>query len=173
LFFNQLYLTYQADEQECRYIGKRCTLGAIKMNRLLILTLAFLNYTFVASGQQKTQPIKLDYFNSIPSQIDGCSGLYTYDSTSLKKKKYIVVTDLQEVAIIKVDGKQIALKRTSNAELSKDSYRSVYKGSGYTMVLTTKTLKQSGDEVWIERGSVDITHGQSKVTIKIHGESGC
>jgi hypothetical protein len=143
------------------------------MNRFFFLTLAFLTSAFVASGQQKTQPLKLGFFNSIPSQIDGCSGLYTYDSTSLKKKKYIVVTDLQEMAFIKVDGKQIALTRTSNTELSKNSYRSVYKGSGYTMVLTTKTLKQSGDEVWIEGGSVVISQGQNKLTIKIHGESGC
>jgi hypothetical protein len=143
------------------------------MNKLLILSLAFLAHTFVAWGQQKNQPIKLDFFNKIPSQIDGCSGLYTYDSTSLEKEKYIIVTDLQETAFIRVGGKQITLKRTSNTELSKDSHRSVYKGMGYTLVLTKKTLKQSGDEVWIEGGSVEISQGQTKVTIKIHGESGC
>ena len=143
------------------------------MNKLLILALALLIYTFVANGQQKTQTIKLEFFKKIPSQIDGCSGLYTYDSTSLKKKKYIVVTNLQETAFIKVKGNRITLKRISNTELSKNSYKAIFKGGGYTLVLTTKTLKQSGDEVWIERGSVEILQGKNKVTIKIHGESGC
>src|SRR5215469_16157193 len=142
------------------------------MNRLLILSLTLLMHAFAASGQQKIQSIKLDFFNKIPFQIDGCSGLYTYDSTSLKKKKYIVVTDLQETAFINVDGKQITLKLIKNVEFSKDSYRTIYKGSGYTIVLTTKTLKQS-DEVWIEGGTLEISKGQNKVTIKIHGESGC
>ena len=143
------------------------------MNRLLIFTLTFATCSFVVSGQEKVQSIKLDFFNKVPSEIDGCSGLYTYDSTSLKSKKYIIITDLQETAFIKVDGKQITLKRISNSELSKNSYKTVYKGSGYTVVLTTKILKQSGDEVWIEGGSVEISKGQTKVIIKIHGESGC
>ena len=143
------------------------------MNIFSILTSTFLTWTLFASGQHKTESIKLDFFNKIPSQIDGCSELLTYDSTSLKKEKYIIVTDLQENAYIKVDGKQITLKRMSNIELSKGSYKSIYKGNSYTLILTTKTLRQSGDEVWIEAGSVEIQQGKNKVTIKVHGEAGC
>lgn len=69
------------------------------MNRLFILALAFLTYTFNASGQEMTHSIKLDFFKMIPPQIDGCSALYTYDSTSLNSKKYIVLTDFQKLLL--------------------------------------------------------------------------
>lgn len=72
-----------------------------------------------------------------------------------------------------MDGKQIALKRISTTECSRNAYKSIYKGSGYTLVLTTRILKQPGDEEWIEGGSVDISQGLNKVKIMIHGEAGC
>jgi hypothetical protein len=127
----------------------------------------------MANGQQPAETIVLDFFTKIPPQIDGCSGLYTYDSLSLQTNKYVFVTNLQDAAFIKVAGKQIALQQTGTKILPKNTYRSTFKGNGYTVILTTRTLRQTGEEAWVEGGTIEISHGTAKRTIKIHGESGC
>lgn len=137
----------------------------------LSLLLAF--FSLLAKGQQPAETIVLEFFKKIPSQIDGCSGTYTYDSLSLQTSKYVFVTNLQEAAFIKVAGKQIALQRTGTKILSGKIYKTTFKGSGYTVVLTTRTLRQTGEEAWIEGGTLELSHGTVRRTIKIHGESGC
>jgi hypothetical protein len=52
-----------------------------------------------AEGQSGTA-IKLDYFKEIPSEIDGCSGSYTYDSITLKTEKHLLAIDLRKLAFI-------------------------------------------------------------------------
>lgn len=143
------------------------------MNKSFILTWIFLITAVLCFSQQKVNSLKLDFFDKIPLQIDGCSELYTYDSTSLNSSKYIFVTNYQDLAFIKVNGKQIALKTISKKELSNKNFVNIYKGSGYTVVLRTKTLKKSGDEVWLEGGTVEVVHGSDNLLIKVHGESGC
>jgi hypothetical protein len=143
------------------------------MKPIIPLAIALLFLTIVSTGQQQTRALKLDFFSKIPSAIDGCSGLYTYDTILTKKKKYIIVTDLQELAFIRINGKEIKLTRISNKELPKQTYVSKYSGDGYTVILTTKTGKQTGDEVYSETGSIEVIKGTEKIMIKIHGESGC
>jgi hypothetical protein len=73
----------------------------VSVIRLFMLVL-FLSAKYIpATGQEKDSGIKLEYFNKIPAQIDGCSGLYTYDATILKKRKYIFICDLQLYGLIK------------------------------------------------------------------------
>jgi len=141
------------------------------MYKALVIVGYFLlitNYCY----SQKSALSKLDYFTQIPKEIDGCTGLYTSDSISMKDKKYLIVTNLQDFAQIKIAGKRINLKLESQKQLSKNSYQSIYIGSGYKVVLTTKTIKQI-DELSEEKGTLEISNKESKRTITIHGKSGC
>ena len=115
----------------------------------------------------------MEFFNKIPSEIDGCSGLYTFDTTSIKKEKYIIITDLQDFAFIKVQGRQIKLKLFKIIELSQLKHKAIYKGEGYTITLTTKSSKQIDTELSLDNGSLEVLKGTFKLSIKIHGESGC
>ena len=124
-------------------------------------------------GQETNKPIRLDLFRKIPAQIDGCNGLYTYDSISLKKKTYIVAIDLEDLAFISVGSKIISLKRISHKELSNKVFEYIYKGSGYKITLKTKVVKEIGEEVSLDAGTVEIYDGKSKIILKIHGEVGC
>ena len=143
------------------------------MKQFLILSTIFCLLTGTTNGQQSNATLKLDFITKIPSVIDGCSGLYTYDATSLKKEKYIIVWDLQEIAFIKVQGKEIKLQTTDKKELPKSVYKATFKGGGYTVILTTKTVKKTGEESSLDNGTLEIIKGSDKLLIKIHGESGC
>src|SRR5882757_11228082 len=116
------------------------------MNKHLIAACTFCLLSLSGRTQSAQPSLKLDFFSSIPSVIDGCEGDYTYDTTSLKKKRYILITNIQELAIIKVNGKEISLKRISEDQIAKKTTRTIYKGSGYTVILTTREGKQVGDE---------------------------
>ena len=145
----------------------------INIKRLLFINILFFVFVTGSNAQQKDQLFKLDFLNKIPTEIDGCSGLFTYDTTSLKKKRYIIVTDLQEFAFIKVNGKQIMLKQIQNKQLTKMTFKTIYKGDGYTIILTTTIGKKLDIEGSLEMGTLEILKESYKLLIKIHGESGC
>jgi hypothetical protein len=122
---------------------------------------------------QQAPRIELNYFPAIPKVIDGCAGVYTYDSTSLKKEKYILITNLQKLAMIRVGGKTISLQQVSNSQPAKLTHKDVYKGSNFTIIVILKEVRQTGDEQTYETGTIEIKYGGTDVIYKIHGESGC
>jgi len=147
-------------------------LALVKYNMkkfFFVITLSsfFINHSLAQQNIQKPDFIK------IPFAIDGCSGLYTYDSIPLKKQQYIFVTNLQELAFIKIAGKQIKLKETAHKSFPNKTDKTTYTGSGFTVILTTKTVKETGNETGIETGTIEIIKGTRHFSIKIHGEGGC
>lgn len=143
------------------------------MRKLIIFLFIFCTLYSLAKPQKNANPIKLEYFTSIPKVIDGCSSTYTYDTTSIKKAHYIFISNIQDLGLIRVNGKTISLKMTSNKQTSKTTWKQVFKGSGYTITLTTREVKQTGEEVTLEAGSLEIVYGVIKTIYKVHGESGC
>lgn len=117
--------------------------------------------------------IRLDLLNNIPEQIDGCSGLYTADTILLQQQQYLFVSNLQELAFVKINDRQITLKRIKEESLPKDAHRDTYEGGGYTVILHIKATKRTGDELFYHEGTLEVWQGEKKVTVKIHGESGC
>ena len=135
-----------------------------------ILTTAIIASLFVINANAQT--IKLDYFSKIPVKIKNCGVLYTYDTTALKKKKYIMIADFQNIGMIVVNGKQISLQLGESKLENKTTNVSTYTGGGYTVVLSVKIIKQT-TKVDTEEGKLEITKGTTKLTLKIHGESSC
>lgn len=125
-------------------------------------------------SQQDTGSIKLGFVKKIPiEKFDfSCSAYYAYDTISMKSQKYILVTDIAKIAIINVNGRKIYLKKVSRIQLSKTLTKSVFRGNGYRIILTTKD-KLFVNETLIQTGTLIITKGTYKKTIKIHGESSC
>jgi hypothetical protein len=135
-------------------------------------------------AQTKDDNIKLNYFEHIPPEVDGCSGLYTYDSVSLKKKKYIIVTDLSEMALVNVNGSQIQLKYAGNGAIAGDNsqvkktFYTMYNGKILLVILNTRPERKAGKsweetETWRDRGTVELIMGERHIRIRIHGISGC
>ena len=71
------------------------------------------------------------------------------------------------------EGKEISLKRISEDQIAKKTTRTIYKGSGYTVILTTREGKQIGDEVSLDAGTLEIIFGQIRVKLTVHGQVGC
>lgn len=143
------------------------------MNKcLLLLTLTGL--LFFKCSSQDTKPfLQLSTFAAIPKEIDGCEGDYSYDTTSLKKNKYILITNLQGLAMIRVNGKTISLHQISQSQPAKHTRKEEYKGSGYRIILTMNEIKQTGEEVIYETGTLQIQYGNTNTIYKIHGKAGC
>lgn len=137
------------------------------MKKFLLMALVFCAHISFA------QTIKLDAFKNIPAEIDGCMGAYTYSTTPLANDKFIFITDLQELGIIRINGRNIRLKKVNHMAITSVSSKDTYTGSGYTVVLLIKGSKRTGDETSEDIGTVEVSKGAEKITIKVHGESGC
>lgn len=118
--------------------------------------------------------LKLDFFDVLPDKIDGCGEYFTYDTTRVAKDKYIFLSNLTEFAIIKINGKDIFLKRdtTENKVINDKSYITFYKGQGYKAVLSVKQT-QAYDEGGFYSGTLQIIIGNKEATFNVHGEAGC
>lgn len=123
--------------------------------------------------EEQTSTTRLNLFNNIPEQIDGCSGLYTYDSIPLQQQRYLFASNLQELAFVKINSRQITLNLLKREKLSKEVYRNTYEGGGYKVILQIKAVKRSGDELFYNTGTLEIWQGEKNLRVKIHGESGC
>jgi hypothetical protein len=124
-----------------------------------------------------------DVFVVAPDKIAGCSGLYTYDSLNVAfdnldvdKGKKIFATKTKVLAFLRVHNQDVFLKydaaesKAANEKSPKEI--EIYKGSGYVAVLTLHMMNAEGEVVW-KGGTLEITWGKQKVTIKIRGISGC
>jgi len=135
----------------------------------------FLLLLFSAGSFAQPQPtpsIALDTFKGLPKEIDGCAETCSYKDTPLKEEKYIWITNLQELGMIKVSGKVIHLHRVSHAASGKN-YKDVYKGGGYVIVSRMKEVKETGDEESYMTGTLEISYGGKVATFIIHGTAGC
>jgi hypothetical protein len=156
----------------------------IRIHLIRIFIFSFLFLSARSYAQSKGDIVKLNYFEKIPPELDGCNGLYTYDSVSLNKKKYIIVTDLSEFALININGNQIRLKYEGNGLLAGDNsptkkiFNTIYNGKNIRLILNTKPQKKAAkgweeSETWRDRGTMEIIMGDRHVKIRVHGISGC
>jgi hypothetical protein len=142
------------------------------MHKTIVVCLIFSAIFSSVFGQHDTS-IKLDYFKEVPAEVDGCNGSFTYDSISLKQEKFIVVIDLQKLAFIRVNGIIVRLTLSESKHLSEKKSKDIYKGGGYTLVLITTEGKRVSDELYLSSGTMEISTGNQKLHLKIHGEGGC
>ena len=147
--------------------------NTIVMKQITILSTILCLIAGTIWGQNSNETFKLDLIKSVPSAFDGCSAVYTFDTTSLKKRQYILLWDLQEAALIKVRGEEIKLKTISQTEMTNSGYKATFKGNGHTVILIIKSVKQTGDESSLDKGSLEVIKGSYSLIIKIHGEYGC
>jgi hypothetical protein len=122
---------------------------------------------------QQSPTIKLDYFTATPKEFDGCLESYTYTTTALKDEKYIFFSNLQELAMIRVKGKIIHLKKVSESHPSSKNSKSIYKGEGYTVTTLMKEVRPEGDEGSYMKGTLEVKFGAATITLAIHGFGGC
>ena len=115
----------------------------------------------------------LEVFPALPDTVDGCSASYTYDTTALDSN-YLLVTNLEDLAMIRVAGKTIYLQKDERqSSRSRDSTTvEIYSTRYWEISVTTKEVRQS-DEISVEKGSLQVEHNGVKKRFRIHGVAGC
>jgi len=125
--------------------------------------------------------LRPDFFFSAPGNVEGCVGLYTYDSLNIAfdsldvdKGKKIFVTKAADFAFFRIHGKAIVLHFDSaqSRQLDKKTFKEVYRGEEYTAVLITHTLQEEGEAAWLT-GTLEIIRGDKHFKVKVRGLSGC
>jgi uncharacterized protein YlzI (FlbEa/FlbD family) len=121
-----------------------------------------------------TGGFKLDFIKSIPGSIDGCGEFFTYDTCKLKDEKYVFLSDMGDMAIIRIKGKDVILKKSAreSKQINAISSVEVYYAIGYKVVLRKKEEKVV-DQFYEYSGTLQISGKKIKATIKVRGEGGC
>jgi len=136
--------------------------------KFIFLSLLFFVITSATIAQQK---IKVDYISKVPVAFKNCGALYSYDSISLQKKKYILLADFQNQGLISINGRITKLQLTGSNTSGKIN-TITYNGDGYTIILNYHTVTQT-NKYDLEAGSISISKNDQVVTFKIHGQSAC
>lgn len=125
--------------------------------------------------------LRPDVFVSAPGMVEGCVGLYTYDSLNIAydaldvdKGRKIFVTKTNDFAFFRLNNKDIVLHfdRSQSRKPDGKTIKEVYKGEGYTAVLITRTIETQGETVW-SAGTLEIILGEKHFIMKVRGLSGC
>ena len=130
---------------------------------------------------ENSPELRPDVFTVAPGDVEGCVGLYTYDSLHIAfdsldvdKGKKILATVATNFAFLRLHGKNIVLRYDSaeSRKLGDKEFKEVYRGNGYTAVLITHTLQEEGEAVK-ESGTLEISHGNIHFSVKVKGLAGC
>lgn len=126
----------------------------------------------------EAKAITIQEFSKIPSEIDGCSCYFSSNQKAFNQKQYIIVTNLDSLAFMTIDNQLTKLKLIkSTAEphaFTDFDHVEIFGNNEYKVTIDIKYKKSSGDETWIDEGSITIKRkdGQKLVT-KFYGECGC
>ena len=133
------------------------------------------------SAVRKDEELRPDIFTVSPERVNGCIGLYTYDSLDIAfdaldvdKGKKIFVTVTGGMGYLRIHGKEINLRYDSaQSRASGDKVeREVYVGNNYTVILTVHFVRQEGETVW-KSGLLQIGYKMKSFSVKVKGLSGC
>lgn len=126
----------------------------------------------VASGSDTT--FRPGFFTSFPDTLSGCSSYFTYDTTAMETGRYIFLTNYGDLALIKMDGKEIYLHKDKlqSRKPAEEEGTDIFRGEGYTATLVLKKIR-SMEEVTYYTGILRITGKGATVQYRVHGEAGC
>jgi hypothetical protein len=125
--------------------------------------------------------LRPDVFISAPNTLEGCVGLYTYDSLNIAfdsldvdKGRKIFATKSSAFAFLRMHNRDIVLHydRAGSGKVDDKTTREVYRGGEYTAVLITHSLQEQGETVW-SAGTLEIIRGDKHFKIKVRGLTGC
>jgi hypothetical protein len=117
---------------------------------------------------------RLEFLKSIPSSVDGCGEFFTYDTCNITDEKYIFLSDMGDMALIRVKGKDVQLRKNTreSKQLNAISSIEVYYAVGYKVILRKKEEKVV-DSYYTYSGTLQIISKKIKTTFKVRGEGGC
>lgn len=134
-----------------------------------------------SAAAEKNTLLPPDIFVAAPHTIEGCVGLYTYDSLKtsfdnmdVDKGKKILATKTAEFAFLRWHGKDVVMKydKKESKVVDKTTTKEVYRGNGFVVVLMMQVIQVKGEEM-LSTGTLEIIQGEKRIKIKVSGVSGC
>jgi hypothetical protein len=129
------------------------------------------NSAQVASVNE-TEGIEIQTFSELPSVVDGCSGLFSADTT-LTSNNYVFVTNLKGIAFIKINNRLMELKLIRQTNIDEENVNELYANEEVEIDLKIKQIKKSGDELTDYQGVLIIRKGSQRKVVDIAGQIGC
>lgn len=116
----------------------------------------------------------INYITGFPSEIDGCSVIYSTDEQHFDQRRLIYMNNYDSVSFMKIEGVLIRFTLTSSESPDSETRVLHFSGGDYELIVEEKDGGRTGDEVWANYGQLTLTDRAGKTTI-IHfvGESGC
>jgi hypothetical protein len=130
---------------------------------------------------ENSEFLRPDLFSAAPEKVEGCVGLYTYDSLNIAfdsldvdKGRKILATKTSDFAFLRLHRKDVYLQYDSakSGPIDKKSNKEVYRGNEYTVILITHAIRSEGESEW-SNGTLEIIHGDKHFRVKVRGLSGC
>jgi hypothetical protein len=125
-------------------------------------------------GPQPNKTIEIGAFTTFPEEITGCSCYVTADSTTYKNGEYIFMSDMAEVAYMKLDGEMVRFTREKEPEIKEATHTTDYHSEEYDITVEMTHGMRTGYEVWNVYGLIQVNdrEGNSTAT-EFFGECGC
>lgn len=122
--------------------------------------------------------LNLNDFNRLSDDIEGCSCYFSETNEKFKNEEFLFAADSDSIGFIAVNNELTKLKLISTTRepntFSDNDHIDIYRSKLYKVTVNIKYKKSSGDETWLNDGTITIeTHKGKKVAKKFIGECGC
>jgi hypothetical protein len=118
--------------------------------------------------------LTLDTFSTFPPEIDGCACYFCNDSLEFEKRLYIYANDYAQTSFLKINGVMTKFVQIDFKELSTTTTIAKAISDQYEMTIECIDGIQSGDETWINTGTIKLTDKKGRTLTKtFYGECGC
>jgi hypothetical protein len=147
--------------------------------RLILVTLIFV-LACKGSNQEKkkisdnSNPPNIEVFSDIPSDIDGCTCMFSFDSTNYNAKKYIYMNDFAQTAYMKLNGQMNKFTLSTKSEIDNKASKIVYLNDSYEVEIEIQDKKNGGYESTITIGIITVKNKVGQKSRKaFYGICGC
>ncbi|MCX7651087.1 MAG: hypothetical protein N2050_11135 [Flavobacteriales bacterium] len=116
--------------------------------------------TSSVSGSQLTPQredlLEPQTFSEIPFDIRGCGCFFARDSSGLANKQFIFVSDMDKIAVIRLNNAFSLMYKTGSSNLNEFDVEEKYQNSEYSMALKIREEGSLGSNRFRKSGSIQI-----------------
>lgn len=152
------------------------------MKTVIRLILATLVFVLACKGgnpekiklSDNSNPPDIEVFSDLPSDIAGCTCMFSLDSTNYNANKYVYVNDFAQIAYMKLDGQMNKLTLSDKSKFDNKSINAIYLNDSYEVEIEIQDRIKGGYESTINIGIITVKNkaGQ-KSTKAFYGICGC
>lgn len=115
--------------------------------------------------------------SNLPDEIEGCSCYFSETEELFNSRYYFFASDYDSLAFVLIDDEWIELELVSTEREPRTfgdyDHREIYSNDSYFVTIDMIYKSSSGDETWINTGTIEIETEGNKTVQEFIGECGC